>query len=365
MQKNILHIANSFGINSLYANLMDKLVFYVHDQAVFCVCRKLTESSSRLRESYSYNAYLHCAHKPWHAIFFSLKINFFFQLLVDAINNTKPDIIHAHTLYSDGALAYQAKTNYGIPYLVAVRNSDLNVFARFRPDLAGYRNKVLREACSIVLISPAYKRKLRFIVGEKFWSSIKDKVLIIPNGIDDCWHENPPIFRNADYSRNKNVVNLLHAYSLLARSRNASITLVGGGSSDHDKTIRIINSMNDPNIKYLGFIKDKDRLKQIYSSHDMLVIPSFHETFGLSYIEALSQGIPCIHSRGEGIDGYFTDGGVSMACNPHEPTDILERIIKLKEDGVDRFEACIKASSVFNWSRVAAKYAEIYNNAAQ
>ena len=39
-------------------------------------------------------------------------------------------------------------------------------------------------------------------------------------------------------------------------------------------------------------------------------MPSRYETFGLVYGEAMSQGLPIIYSKGQGVDGYFKEGTV-------------------------------------------------------
>ena len=35
------------------------------------------------------------------------------------------DIVHAHSLFSNGYIAYKLHEEYGIPYIVAVRNTDM------------------------------------------------------------------------------------------------------------------------------------------------------------------------------------------------------------------------------------------------
>ena len=37
-------------------------------------------------------------------------------------------LIHAHSLFSNGYIAMRIKQDYGIPYIVAVRNTDVNTF---------------------------------------------------------------------------------------------------------------------------------------------------------------------------------------------------------------------------------------------
>ena len=55
-------------------------------------------------------------------------------------------------------------------------------------------------------------------------------------------------------------------------------------------------------------------------------MPSFHETFGLVYIEAMSQGLPIIYTKGEGIDGYFKEATVGYSVNPKDVKNIVKKI---------------------------------------
>lgn len=51
----------------------------------------------------------------------------------------------------------------------------------------------------------------------------------------------------------------------------------------------------------------KKQLREAFSISDIFVMPSKPETFGLVYVEALSQGLPILYAKGEGFDGYFDE----------------------------------------------------------
>ena len=62
---------------------------------------------------------------------------------------------------------------------------------------------------------------------------------------------------------------------------------------------------------------------------DVFAMVSHHETFGLVYIEALSQGLPVLFTQGQGIDGTFSEL-VGVAARPSSVAGIrrgLEQII--------------------------------------
>ena len=55
-------------------------------------------------------------------------------------------------------------------------------------------------------------------------------------------------------------------------------------------------------------------------------MPSSNETFGLVFIEALSQSLPIIYTKGEGIDGYFKDDFIGKAVNSKDNQSIAYAI---------------------------------------
>ena len=66
-------------------------------------------------------------------------------------------------------------------------------------------------------------------------------------------------------------------------------------------------------VKMFGFLS-KEKLDEIWSKTDVLIMPSTVEGFGLVYIEAMSRGIPIITSRQDagqeinihGKTGYYS-----------------------------------------------------------
>ena len=50
--------------------------------------------------------------------------------------------------------------------------------------------------------------------------------------------------------------------------------------------------------------------------HQIFAMPSFNETFGLVYIEALSQNLPILYTKSEGIYKYFEEGHFGIGVEP-------------------------------------------------
>jgi len=70
-------------------------------------------------------------------------------------------------------------------------------------------------------------------------------------------------------------------------------------------------------VKVLGHVDDAD-LAVAYDRASVFVFPSLAEGFGLPVVEAMSFGVPVIHSDDEAVREVASDAGVAVARNPRE-----------------------------------------------
>lgn len=282
------------------------------------------------------------------------------------------DCIHAYTLFTDGNTAMRLSDRYGIPYVVAVRNTDVNVFFKTMVYLRKRGVQIMRKASAVFFLSEAYREQvLGRYVPEKYRTEIREKSEVIPNGIDDFWLKHQPdMIRNMPsghktvrliyagrIDKNKNIVTTQKAVDILREhGYEASLTVVG----------RIDDQAEFARIREHGFTSyvnavPKEKLIELYRSHDIFVMPSFHETFGLVYAEALSQGLPVIYSKGQGFDGQFDEGYVGYAVSSRSADEIaqaIERIIK--NYSVIRSNTA-GAAAKFDWTKICRRYSTIYH----
>lgn len=70
-----------------------------------------------------------------------------------------------------------------------------------------------------------------------------------------------------------------------------ALTIVGQGELEAE-----LKAMAKPNIKFTGFI-DNDKIGEVYQAHDVFILPSTYEPWGLVVEEALYWGLPVIVSN--------------------------------------------------------------------
>jgi glycosyltransferase involved in cell wall biosynthesis len=157
---------------------------------------------------------------------------------------------------------------------------------------------------------------------------------------------------------------VLEAAALLAATRGVVLTLVGGGGDGAAEVEAQIASGRFPFARRLGRVDDPAALLEIYRQHDVFVMPSRLETFGVVYVEALSQGLPIVHSRGQGVDGYFPPGTVAAAVDPDNPADIAAKVTALADRLPAIRESCVREARRFDWDSIARSYADLYDAVA-
>lgn len=371
----VLHLCGDFAKQQIYTLLVKNLAQQSVAQVVYAPVRTAAEAAWSAPELVGTPCHLRHILSGRDRLFFRAKVRRVVRDIPGQVDLATVRLVHAHFLYSDGAIALALKKQFGLPFIVAVRNTDINAFMRYRPDLASTRDRVLAEAEKVVFLSHAYQSLLSRRLDRVLRQRVEAKSLVVPNGIQEDWlAEAPPVTERdpqslrllyvGDFSLNKNIPALLDAVGLLAKSRDARLTLVGGGGDGSKQVDRLLRSGRFPFAKIAGRVSDPRELRGIYREHDVFVMVSHFETFGVVYIEALSQGLPIVHSRGQGVDGYFEPATVAEAAHPQEVADIAACIdaVAARLPGIRG--RCIEEARRFDWRHIATTYSVIYNDAA-
>ena len=248
--------------------------------------------------------------------------------------------------------------------VVAVRSTDI-AFLNRAPNTWFAAIKILLSAKKIFFISEALRQNLEnSLVIKWILPQIKDKFVLMPNGIEDVYLDN--ISSETNLSHNivyvgtfcdrKNVSRLSEAVLELKKENgldDLKFTLVGGGKASGDEIENII-AQNADTIQYLGKISDKQKLINVFRQNSIFAMPSIHETFGLVYIEALSQGLACLYTKSQGIDGMFDDS-IGIAVNPLSVEDIKNALREMLNNRSNYSNSNVDFSW-FRWSNIAEKY---------
>ena len=372
----VLHLCSDYAKQAIYSELVSRLDGLGVRQCVYVPVRSRFELDRNRKDGLSLTTF-HYSHilRPIHRVLFRRKIKTVIEDIVVKVDPASLTLVHAHFMYSDGAAALALHKCFGLPYVVAVRNTDVNAFMRFRPDLDRLGREVLSRAQRVVLITPAYREIVLGRVPRHSRASLAAKIHIIPNGLAQFWLEHAPTHRLrsagelkliyvGDFSRNKNIPTTMRAVALLNARQKASLTLVGCGGDGEKEIDALLASGRYPFVRRVGRVDSASELLSLYRAHDIFVMPSFRETFGVAYLEALSQGLPVVFTRGQGVDGYFEPGTVGEAVDPRSDSGVAEAILALASRLDQVRHECVLRARSFTWDDVARSYLTIYGELA-
>lgn len=362
----ILHINSYYSVSRFYKNLYDEQLKSGLDIDVFVPVSSAFRGSEAEFGTYTT---LSSNHKKYDRLIFHLKHHKIYKDIVSKYDIGTYSVIHAHSLFSNGYVAMKLKEKFGVPYIVAIRNTDVNLFFKKMVYLRKIGIEILKSADKVVFLSKPYRD---FVIDEyvpkKFQRSILGKSEIIPNGIDNFWFDNigmPKEIGNSldlnllhvgDINTNKNIETTVKAVRLLInKGYNINLNVVG-----KVKNQKVFDKIKDEKfVNYLGF-KSKEELIDIYRDNDIFLLPSIHETFGLVYAEAMSQGLPVIYSRGQGFDGQFNYGEVGYAVRHDYEQEIADSIQHILGDYLELSANAIECINKFRWDKITEQYISIY-----
>jgi len=353
--KDLLHVNSYFLTNRIHYNLYKRLIKINGDQFLIPVYKKFEElDEPEVSIDYIFNSFDK-------KIFFSKIPKVVFLFFKKKYKNIFG--FHAHTLISDGLPTFLLHLIIGKPYVVSVRNTDVSLFIEGSAIFRFFANKILSHASAVFFISPALQKKIE----QRFPTINNSKYHPLPNGLDEYWEINPGIIHTR--AENSRVLKILFVGEIIPR-KNLDILLeyvrtydeficelhiVGKNTSgvDFDKLNDEITNGNS--IIFYGSL-NKEQLREVYLKCDLFVLLSLAETFGVVYIEALSQGLPIIYTRNEGLDGFFEEGFVGYNCANNNISELHENIIKILFNYSEISTNCLQVAKKFYWDSIIQNY---------
>ncbi|MBI64210.1 MAG: hypothetical protein CL778_02895 [Chloroflexi bacterium] len=144
---------------------------------------------------------------------------------------------------------------------------------------------------------------------------------------------------------------------------------IAGGDAEEGETLRLKNIALKYNImdriKFLGVINRK-LLPKLYKEHDILIMPSYYESLGLSALEAQSSGLPVIASDVGGISEVVINNETGFLVYPADNfAKYAEKIRILSKDHNLRKSFGNNArrhAKTFDWKIVGPRLVDVYNS---
>lgn len=287
------------------------------------------------------------------------------------------DIVHIHSVLSHAPLAAAAACRRArVPYIVR----PLGTIApwslqqkpwRKRALLALGAQRMLREAAAVHYTSEEEK------LGAERALGISGGV-VIPLGVDEALLNKPTVGAHerarAPYvlalSRlhpKKNLETLIESFLSIAEVAGWQLVIAGAGENRYARTLeRLVEERQAGHrVKFVGWVAGEEK-DALISRASLFAMPSLHENFGVSLVEALAAGVPALVSRQVQLADAVAAAGAGWIVGSDFESLRLGLIDALKDaEERDRRGAAARAlARRFAWTSVAGQLMELYERLA-
>lgn len=208
----------------------------------------------------------------------------------------------------------------GKKYIAHIHGSQFKRMCTTSPALVKcFIRSYFKHSAMVICITPDMQEFLDNFVGKGACCYV-----VIPNPcptiaaapVDLISHGLPvKIVFSGRYGHRKGVYDLIEAFSKATFKTPVELYLFGDGEVEQVKA-KAAASPKATLIHVSDWLKHGDYLKQL-SNFDLLALPSYAETFGMSLVEAMGIGLPVVAARSGGVpfvvrdgeDGYLIDAG--------------------------------------------------------
>ncbi|MCR4632710.1 MAG: glycosyltransferase [Erysipelotrichaceae bacterium] len=311
---------------------------------------------------------------------FSLAVN---DPLIERLIQWRPDIIHVQSEGSALLFARKIQRRCKIP-LIMTCHTDYAYFV-----FGEARKRPLIKAFTVVSAAAVYYPASRIIVPSKkalhfpFLQTFKDRLLGLPNGIDIkhpdrvlSSHEKT-VMKGAlgirygqkvlaavtRLSKEKNIQELIGFLPALLEKEPETVLMVVGDGPYEKKLKELVRKLSlGQHVIFAGRI-DADEVWRYYAISDVFVSASLFELHSMSYLEALSLGLPLLCRDDEALDGVLIDGYNGMRYRTRK--EFVEKARKiLRNDGLRNkmSQASLKKAKGFTCESFAANALKIYED---
>lgn len=114
--------------------------------------------------------------------------------------------------------------------------------------------------------------------------------------------------------------------------------------------------------RFLGHIKDPNRLASLLANADAFIHPNAHEPFGIAPLEAMASGLPLVAPNSGGVATYANSGNAWVA--PAEAASFTETVQELLADSEERCRRvrnALETAAQYKWETVASSFLDLYD----
>ncbi len=166
--------------------------------------------------------------------------------------------------------------------------------------------------------------------------------------------------------RYKNCDGLLRAWRLARNELAGRQLVIVGAERDQEYSTELHDLAVElgiaEDVVFVGGVPNEETV-HFYRAADLLVYPSFNETFGLPILEAMACDCPVVTSDISSMPEIA--GGAAILADPHDPSSLARAMLDATASGVPRLRtAGLRRAQQFTWGATAEATLATYREAA-
>jgi len=237
----------------------------------------------------------------------------------------------------------------------------------------------------IRVVVPYTKSVLKYIdaftavsepAAEYICSLTDEPVALIPCGIDVEQFTPPKVHRDGRKHKTifyvgrlegrKGVKHLIQAFAQLVKERPETTLIIAGNGPDREKLEMLVSDLEVPNVKFLGFITEKEKQQYLRNS-DLFCAPALYgESFGIVLLEAMACGLVTVAGDNPGYASVMQGLGAISLVNPQHHAEFARRLnLLLHEKDLRKLWRTWANDQMpqYEYPTVVSQYEEIYKKA--
>jgi glycosyltransferase involved in cell wall biosynthesis len=255
----------------------------------------------------------------------------------------KPDIVHISNIMLAG-MAGSLKDKLGVPVVASLMGEDIFLEALPEPHYSQAR-QLLRDKARDVQAFVALNNYYADLMAN-YLEVPRDKITIIRHGLNLAGYAerakpaDPSLVTIGYFARiavEKGLHHLIEAFGMLASDSSLpplKLRVAGYMSAaDEPYFNRIRERVKELKLlERVDFVGEVDRTKKLdfLQSLDLMAVPTvYHESKGISVLEALGNGVPVVLPAHGTFPEYIADTGGGVLCEPENPAALAAALKKL------------------------------------
>ncbi len=295
--------------------------------------------------------------------------------LVDVVRFERLDLIHVHYAIPHASVAFMAKqvlasTGIHIPIVTTLHGTDITLIGIDR-SFSPVVEFSINNSDAVTAVSHSLKKDTL----EKF--NIKKDIHVVHNFIDlnrfrriehksfkNVFAPNGEkiIIHTSNFRKVKRVKDVIMAFKKIHDVMPSKLLMIGDGPERQAMEVLCRELGTCQDTKFFG---KQDAVEELLSIADLFFLPSEHESFGLSALEAMACQVPVISSNVGGIPEVNIEGQTGHLLEVGDVEGMAKCSIELlqNEDKLRSYRAnALKKAQEFEKAQIVPQYEKVYES---